>query len=49
MEKIMNEENDWNQITNADVVLSPMQRVTHAEIINAVKKMKLEKRLDPLK
>ena len=42
MKKIMNEENEWDQITNADVVLGPIQRVTHVEI-NTVKKMKLKK------
>ena len=29
MEKIMNDENDWDQITNADVALGQIQRVTH--------------------
>ena len=43
MKKIMNEENDWNQMTNADVVLGPIQRVSRVEIIDAVKKMKLGK------
>ena len=39
--KKMNEENDWDQMTNADVVFGPIQRVTRVEIIDAVKKMKL--------
>ena len=43
MEKILNEENDRHQMTNADVVLRPVQRVTRVEIINAIKKMKLGK------
>ena len=47
MEKITNEENDWVQMTNADVVLGPIQRVTHAEVINVVKKMKLGKATGP--
>ena len=33
MNKIMNEENDWDQMTNADVVLGPIQRVTRVEIL----------------
>ena len=40
MEKIVNEENDWHQMTNVDVVLGTIQRITGVEIINAVKKMK---------
>ena len=50
MEKVINEENELNQIVNADVVLGQIQKVTHVEMINAVKKMKLEKkRVDPMK
>ena len=37
MEKITNEKNDWDQMTNADTVLRPMQRVARVEIINTVK------------
>ena len=34
MEKIMNEENDWDQIINVDVVLGPVvQRVARVQII----------------
>ena len=40
MVKIMNEENDWDQITNDDVVVEPIQRITRVKIINAVKEMK---------
>ena len=48
-EKIMNEGNDWDQMTSTDVVFRPLQKVTHLEMMNAVKKMKCEERLDPLK
>ena len=47
MEKIMNKENDWDQTTDADVVLGPIRRVIRVEIISAVKKMKLEKAAAP--
>ena len=39
----MNEENDCDNITNTDVVFGPIQWATHLEMINALKKMKLEK------
>ena len=44
----MNEENDLDQITNADVMLGPIQRIALVGMINAVK-MKLEKAVDPMK
>ena len=47
MEKIINKENDWNQLTNTDVVLGPIQRVTCVEIINAAKKINLGKVAGP--
>ena len=40
MKKIMNKENDWDQMTYADVVSGPIQRITRLEMINALKKMK---------
>ena len=39
----MNKENDLNQMTNADVVLGPIQRLTQGELTYDVKKIKLEK------
>ena len=39
VKKIMNEENDRDHSTNADVLLGTIQRVTHMKIINAVKTM----------
>ena len=47
LKKIVNKENDWDQTTNADVMLGPIARVARAEIINAVKKMKLGKAAGP--
>ena len=47
MEKIINEKHDLYQLTNADVVLGPTQRVTRVEIIIATKKMRLGKAAGP--
>ena len=47
MEKIMNEENNWDQVVNADMVEGPVERVSHAEIINAIKTMKTGKAAGP--
>ena len=38
-EKITNEENDWDQVTNAEMI-GPEERIFHAEIINAMKAIK---------
>ena len=43
MEKIMNEENDWDQMTDVDVVEGPVEGVTREEIIKAMEKMKKRK------
>ena len=43
--KIM-KKNDWDQITNADVVLGPIQKVTHVETIYTVK-IKLKRASGP--
>ena len=40
---MINEEICLGQITNADVMLQQIQRVTDVEMINGVKKMKLGK------
>ena len=41
-EKITNEENDWDQVTNAEII-RPEKRIFHVEIINAMKAVKTEK------
>ena len=43
MEKIMNEENDWDQMTEVDVVEEPVEGVTREEIITVMEKMKKRK------
>ena len=45
MEKIMNDENEWDQIMKADVVQGPFERVTREEIVEAMQKMKSHKKL----
>ena len=40
MEKIMNEENNWDQMVETDVIEGPVERVTRKEIIEAMQKMK---------
>ena len=40
MEKIMNEENVWDQVTDADMVEGPIERITPAEVLKAIKVMK---------
>jgi len=40
MEKIMNEENEWNRMIEADAVERPVERVTRKEVVAAIKKIK---------
>ena len=49
MEKILNEENNLDHKTNTDMVEGPVERIFHAEIINAIKAMKSEKAAGPFK
>ena len=43
MEEIMNEENDGDHVTEADVVEGPIENVTREEVMMTMKAMKLEK------
>ena len=43
MEKIMNVENEWDQMAEADMVEGPVEEVTYEEVIKAINKMKLGK------
>ena len=47
MEKITNEENNWDQVANADIVEGLVEGISLAEIINAIKAMKTEKASGP--
>ena len=39
MEKIMNEENEWDQVVETDVIEGPVQKVTRTEIVEVMQKM----------
>ena len=47
MEKIMNVENEWDQMVEADMVEEPYEGVTDEEVMEAMIKIKLGKELDP--
>ena len=44
MEKVINEGNNWDQMTNTDEMLGPIQSLTRLELMNAVKTMILGRR-----
>ena len=47
MSKIMNEDNDWNQIADADAVEGPIERVMRKKIMDAFKHLKIGKASGP--
>ena len=47
MEKIMNVENKWDQMVEADMVKGPVEGVTGEEVMEAMNKMKLGKAAGP--
>ena len=40
MERIMNEENEWDQTVEADVVEGPVERVSREEVVKAMGEIK---------
>ena len=48
MEKIMNEENEWDRMVETDVV-GPVEKVARNEIVEAIQSMKSGKELEHLK
>ena len=40
MEKIMNVENEWDQMTKADMVEGPVEEVTYEEVMEAMNKIR---------
>ena len=40
MEKIINEENEWNRMLETDLVEGPVEKVVHNEIVEAIQSMK---------
>ena len=47
MERIMNEENEWDQNVEADLVEGPVERASCEEVVKAMEEMKAGKALDP--
>ena len=47
MEKIVNVENEWDQLVEADMVEKPVEGVTDEEVMEAKNKMKLGKAAVP--
>ena len=47
MERIMNEENEWDQNVQADLVEGPVERVSRGEVVKALGKMKAENTAGP--
>ena len=47
MEKILNVENEWDQMAEADMVEGPVEGVTYKEVIKAMTEMKLVKTAGP--
>ena len=43
MEKITNEENDWDRMVETDLVKGPVEKVVRDEIVEAMQSMKLGK------
>jgi len=46
MDEIMNEENEWDHMTEVNVVEGPIEKATQEEMVKAIRKMKPE---DPQK
>ena len=49
MEKIMNEENEWDHMVETDVVEGPVEKVARNEIVEAMQRMKSGKATGPSK
>ncbi len=43
MEKLLNEENEWDEIIDADKVQGPQKVISQEEVKKAIKKMKSRK------
>ena len=43
----MNKKNNWDQVTNDDMVKGPVEGISHAEIINAMKAINTAKAAGP--
>jgi len=47
MEQIMNEENEWDHATEADIIKGPVERKTRDETVKAIEGMKTRKAPGP--
>ena len=47
VERIMNEENEWDQNVQADLVEGPVEKVSREEVVKALGKMKAGKAAGP--
>ena len=47
LKKILNVENEWDQMAEADMVEGPAEGVTYKEVVKAMNKMKLGKAAGP--
>ena len=47
MERIMNEENEWDQKTEAGVVEGPVEKVSREEVVKAIREMKVGQAAGP--
>ena len=47
MDMVMNEENEWGQITDVDLVEEPIEKVTVEEVMSALRKTKPGKATGP--
>ena len=48
MERIMNEENEWDHNMKAELVEGPVERVSQEEVVKAIREMKAGKAAGPL-
>ena len=49
MMEIINKENNWDHMTEASMVEGLVEKVTHKEMVTAVKPMKPRKAIEPSK
>ena len=47
MQRIMNEENEWDQNVKAELVEGSVERVSREEVLKAIREMKVEKAAGP--
>jgi len=43
----LNEENEWDHVTKADIIEGPVERISHNEIVKSIESMKTSKAPGP--